>query len=405
MGGVLRLGVTRGGSQRFDLSMAEISQGGIFLPGASGSGKTTTLARLCDSVLSCGGSVVIVNCKGTGLGGVVRRLAKRHRVPLHIVDPHDPGSLGYDPCTGNGATVANKVVGSFVFGGEAEIYKNIAMQVMPPLCTAMAAAGREVTLEGMHDALGKGGLAKLGRATKDPKQRAKLEDLEDGGALARAGYEGLRSRLGALTEGTYGDLFAKRPALDWEAATSAPAVTYLALSATAAGEDTELFGRVITQDLKQLCSQRMRAAEREEATAATPVLVCYDEFAALREAPQIVDLLLQARQAEVSVLLATQFVPEDIPIRQPALSAGVIITHRLEAGDAELVAAQFGTHRVPFVTSQVDYLTGESEKGSVRMEEEFDIHPNQLKSLKPGVAAVLSRGTQRKAVVQVDALR
>ena len=37
-----------------------------------------------------------------------------------------------------------------------------------------------------------------------------------------------------------------------------------------------------------------------------------------------------------------------------------------------------------------------------RVEEEFNIHPNQLKSLAPGVAAVLSRGTQRKALVQVD---
>jgi hypothetical protein len=182
--------------------------------------------------------------------------------------------------------------------------------------------------------------------------------------------------------------------------TQRPAVTHIALSATAAGEDVELFGRVITQDLKQLCDERMRAID--VGVDVRPLLVVYDEFAALREATQVVDLLLQARQARIPVLVATQYLPEEVSIRKPVLSAGVVIAHRLESDDAELVASQFGTHTTPMLTRQVDYDTGESQMGSLRMVEEFDVHPNVFKSLPVGTAAVMSRISGRKSVVSIQ---
>ena len=105
----------------------------------------------------------------------------------------------------------------------------------------------------------------------------------------------------------------------------------------------------------------MRAAARDQDVV--PVLLVFDEFAALREATQVVDLLLQARQAKTPLVVATQFLPEDPSIRRPVLSAGVLIAHRLEAEDADMIAAQFGTHTVPMHTAQVDYESGTSEKG------------------------------------------
>jgi hypothetical protein len=171
------------------------------------------------------------------------------------------------------------------------------------------------------------------------------------------------------------------------------------LSATAAGEDVELFGRVILQDLKQLCDERMRAIAQGKDV--TPVLVVLDEFAALRESTQVVDLLLQARQARVPLVVATQFLPEEVSIRRPVTSAGVLIVHRLEAEDADQMAAQFGTHTAPFLTAQVNYEEGTSEKGSVRWVEEFNVHPNDLKELPIGVAAVYARPSKRRAIVRV----
>ncbi|MHB8593968.1 MAG: type IV secretion system DNA-binding domain-containing protein [Acidimicrobiales bacterium] len=386
--GVIRLGTLAEDGRPFDIAIGELGQH-VFLPGASGTGKTTTIARLADGALANGYGVVIVDCKGSGLGGVARQLAHRLAVPFTRVDPRSPDSVGYDPCSGDAAQVANKIVGAFTFSGEAEIYKQVAMEVIPVLCRAMVAAGIRVTLDSIYESLSKGMMSRLGRKDGAEAYRVRLEELEDSGGVGHAGYAGLQRRLGALMEGTFGELFRKEPALSWADEFASPRVTYLSLSATAASEDVELFGRVITQDLKQVCDERMRAIERGEDV--TPVLIVYDEFAALREATQIVDLLLLARQAKAPLVVATQYLPEEVPIRKPVLSAGLLIVHRLEAEDSELIASQFGTHTTPNLTAQVDYETGQSQKGSVRYVEEYDIHPNLLKSLPVGTAAVLAR--------------
>jgi hypothetical protein len=396
--GTIRLGVGADDGRAFDLGADEIAQH-IFVPGASGTGKTTTLVRIADGALANGYGVVIVDCKGSGLGAPARELATRHGVPFTLVDPRDKRSVGYDPCSGDAASVANKIVGAFTFSGEAEIYKQVAMEVIPVICRAMLATGTPVTLDGIYTALARGEMSRLGRRNGAEAYRERLEQLEDAGGVSAAGYVGLQKRLGALMEGAFGDLFSKRPALDWHKQTVRPHVTYLSLSATAAGEDVELFGRVITQDLKQLCDERMRAIERGKAIA--PVLIIYDEFAALREQTQIVDLLLQARQALAPIVVATQFIPEEVPIRRPVLGAGVLIVHRLEAEDAEKIAAQFGTHTTTALTAQLDYETGTSEKGSVRWVEEFNVHPNELKELPVGVAAVYARRSKRRSLVRV----
>lgn len=395
--GTIRLGVGADG-RAFDLSADEIAQH-IFVPGASGTGKTTTLVRIADGALASGYGVAIIDCKGSGLGASARQLATRHHLPFTLVDPRDERSVGYDPCSGDPASIANKIVGAFTFSGEAEIYKQVAMEVIPVICRAMVASGTAVTLDGIYTTLARGELSRLGRRPGAEAYRERLEQLEDAGGVSAAGYVGLQKRLGALMEGAFGHLFNQRPALDWHKQTGTPHVTYLSLSATAAGEDVELFGRVITQDLKQLCDARMRAIERGEDIA--PVLIIYDEFAALREQTQIVDLLLQARQARAPLVVAAQFIPEEVPIRRPVLAAGVLIVHRLEAEDAEKIAAQFGTHTTTALTAQVDHVSGTSEKGSVRWVEEYNVHPNDLKELPVGVAAVYARRTKRRSLVRI----
>ena len=396
--GAIRLGLGAEDGRPFDISASELAQH-VFVPGASGYGKTTTLVTLADGALANGYGVVIIDCKGSGLGGEARKLAARHSLSFTTVDPKAPTSVGYDPCSGDAAAVANKLIGAFSFTGEAEIYKQVAMEVIPLVCRALEASGSEVSLRAIYDSLSKGGLSRVGRKPGADAYSEQLDDLEDSGGIGAAGYAGLQRRLGALMQGTFGELFLKRPALDWSSQLQKQQVTYLSLSATAAGEDVELFGRVITQDLKQVCDERMRAID--SGTEVTPVLIIFDEFAALREATQIIDLLLQARQAKAPLVVATQFLPEEVPILRPVMSAGVLVVHRLEAEDAEKMSAQFGTHTSPMLTAQVDYETGASQKGSVRWVEEFNIHPNDLKELPVGVAAVYARPTQRRQIVRI----
>lgn len=188
-------------------------------------------------------------------------------------------------------------------------------------------------------------------------------------------------------------------ALDWDKAFAEPSVTYIALSTLATSEDVELLGRVITQDLKQVAGSRIRAVARGEEIV--PVLVIFDEFAALREAEQLVDLLLQARQAVLPTVISTQYLPESVPLRKSCLSAGLLLVHRVEAEDAELIAAQFGTRPTSEVTQQVDYTTGYSERGSIRRVDVFNVHPNELRNFRVGQVAMRSVPRQRYTIVRI----
>ncbi len=390
--GKIRLGVDEA-SRYFDLSANELAQH-VFIPGASGYGKTTTLIRLANGALRNGYAVAIIDCKGSSLGEAARRLAASNGLPFSVVDPVDANTLGYDPCTGDPSHIANKLIGAFSFGPEAEIYKNVAMEVVPVIARAIQAQGDKVTISAIYHALGKSGLVQLAR-TQQGDLKERLLELGDAGGVGKDGYSGLQSRLGALMEGRFGPLFEKKPALDWRQVSQAPSVTYIALSATAAGEDVELFGRVIAQDLKQLCDDRLRNPPD------VPLMVIFDEFAALREAEQIVDLLLQARQALMPVVITTQYLPQEPTIRLPALQSGVLITHRLGHDDAEQIANELGTHTTPFVTQQIDFETGTMEKGTNRNIDEYNIHPNVIRTLPIGLAVVYSRPTERRNIVHI----
>jgi hypothetical protein len=283
------------------------------------------------------------------------------------------------------------------------------MRVLPVIVKGLVAAKRPVTLQTITDACDQNALAQLGYdagATSSPETESsdsavqeELARIARADGIGKAGYQSLEYRFGALLQGKFGALFTKEPALDWDAVLARQSVVYVCLSATAASEDVELMGRVIAQDLKQVCARRLRLVGSGQAV--TPVLVAFDEFAALREAEQITDLLLQARQAEMPVLLSTQYLPEAVPIRKAALQAGVLVVHRLDAKDAEEIAAQFGTKSTWKVTHQMDWETGSTSKGSVRDVEEYVVHPNLLRRLPVGQAAVRSVPTDRTAIVEV----
>ncbi len=130
-------------------------------------------------------------------------------------------------------------------------------------------------------------------------------------------------------------------------------------------------------------------------------LIAIDEFAALKDAKQIIDLLLQARQAKLPLVLSTQLLPQDPDLRSAVLQAGLLIAHRLQAADAEEIAAQFGTRSSWKVTHQIDWETAQTQKGTIRDVDEYVVHPNTLRQLPQGTAAVRSVQTARWGIVEV----
>ncbi len=409
--GGIRLGADNDNKRRpFDLEVSELRLHS-FLPGASGSGKTTTIERIADGAIASGWGLVVIDCKGGGLRHATERLAALHGLPFVLVDPQDSATVGYNPCTGTPSDIANKLIGSFTFGEAGEIYKQIGMAALPVIIRGLVAAKTPVTLMSIAAACEQNNLRLLARKVEDAAegegeqaQAQLLADelsnlIGDSDPTAKSGIGSLRYRLSAIVNGGFNPLFSKKTELDWDAVLSTPMVTYISLPVTAASEDVELMGRVLLQDIKQACSRRLRAVGA--GARVQPVLVAIDEFAGLKEARQIIDLLLQSRQAEMALLLATQVLPQDSDLHKAVLQAGLLVVHRLEAQDAEELAAQFGTKSAWKVTQQIDWETGTSQKGSVRDVEEYVVHPNLLRRLPVGQAAVRSVTTDRHAIVNI----
>jgi hypothetical protein len=235
----------------------------------------------------------------------------------------------------------------------------------------------------------------------DDAIRAELVALLDD-ELHRRALSGLVGRLRSLRYGVFGPwLLPSERTVDLVECVRGPGMTYLGLPATAASEDVALVGRVLIQHLKQVAYAELWADEPR------PGLVVFDEFASLGEAVQLIDLLLQAREARLAVVVSTQQLPRDAALRKALLGAGALVTHQVGAPeDAEATARALGYRGGTEIVRHIQLgPAGPLARRLLRLRESFLVTPDQLARLQVGQAAVCIRfAQQRIAVVQVDPL-
>jgi len=375
------------------------NEASVFVVGLPGTGKTTTLIRLIAESLRSGWCVIAVDLKGSGsMNRAIHTVADRAAAPLYTVDRSDPHTYGYNTCSGDPAQVANKLVGSFDFTGVANVYQQVALDAVSKVAAAVQARDQGVTLGAIVAALQTDEMMKLGReaaaATKPVlkdspayvdyvAQMTALSKATEKTRVLQEGLVGIQKRLASLDGGTFGTLLRHAPALEWETILAVPSLSYISLPTLASPADVELLGRVIIQDVKQLADRRLRAAG-----SYPRCLLIIDEFGALNEPTQIIDLILQGREADITTVASTQFLPKTPALLHALLGAGVVLAHRVASPDAEVLASQFGTVSRVDVTSSVDYQTGEVTRGTVRRGQTYAITPDQFRNLSPGHVAL-----------------
>ncbi len=174
------------------------------------------------------------------------------------------------------------------------------------------------------------------------------------------------------------------------------------MPATAASEDVALVGRALIQHLKQVAYAALWSDQPH------PALIVFDEFASLGEAVQLIDLLLQAREARLAVVVSTQQLPKEPVLRKALLGAGALVAHQVGAPeDADSMARALGTRSGTEIVRQIQLgPAGPVARRLLRRRESFLVSPDELARLPVGQAAISIRfAQQRIALVQVDPLR
>jgi hypothetical protein len=386
----------------FQLKLAELERH-VTLIGTTGSGKTTTLTRLMDGAMRAGWSVLVVDAKGGRLASVCRALAVAHGQRARVWLPGDADSRTYDLCAGEPSAVSNRLVGAFDHGREGQVYRNLSQAIVPLAVKALVESGQACTLDSLRYSLDETHLAGLARRTADADLQTELLTIVNN-PLHRATLSGIAGRLRTLRYGVFGPwLLPSDRTLNIRECLQSPCLTYMGLPATAASEDVALVGRVLIQHLKQMAYDGLWSE------APHPGLVLFDEFASLGDATQLVDLLLQAREARLAVVISTQQLPrESVLLRKALLGAGVLIVHQVGAPeDADAMARALGSRTGSEITRLIHLgPTGPSVRRVLRSREAFLISPDELSRLGVGEAALSVRfGEQRLAVVQIQVPR
>jgi hypothetical protein len=131
-----------------------------------------------------------------------------------------------------------------------------------------------------------------------------------------------------------------------------------------------------------------------------------DEFSALASGTSMAGRVEQARGFHTSLVLAPQVVTgmgDEQQTERILGSIETVVCHRVNT--PERIAALAGTRQRPEYSMHYDD-EGSSGEGSVRIQHQFKVEPNTVRSLEPGEAYLISRGrAMRVQILTAPGLR
>jgi hypothetical protein len=381
----------------------------VLIPGATGAGKTTSLAALLvDYVVRSGFGAVVLEAKSdAALRDAAADAAAERGVPFHLVSPEGPS--GYDPLAqGEVDERSERLVATQEWGtGDADFYRQAASPFLRTVLEVLDAVPEPVTLARVARYCDPDELAKLAmaeipeRLALEIKAQVKRLRADECRAIA-----GMGARLRNLASSQFAGQWLDPErlggrAVDLRAAIRRREVVYFRLDTDRTGNVGRAIAQMVLLDLGAAASSMMGAG--------VGTFVGIDEFGAL-EAPAVDRLYARCRAAGFSLAVGTQTLA-DLRAAGPAVrervgaTVSAVVCHRIGGQeDAEWIAQLIGTVPTWETTLRTSRWGVPTEEGTRTRGHRFEIHPSELQRLGRGEAVVArldDASAQRSARVRV----
>jgi hypothetical protein len=383
----------------------ELASHGLIL-GASGAGKTTTLLTILTQLIERGRPVVAIDMKGSpSFARSLKQAAATADRPFRVWTPDGPSH--WNPLQhGNATELKDKLIGSERFTEPhyqraAERYVLNTLQVLEQVHP-----DRPPTLDEVVQLMDPRRLGARLRELRGPLSQRVQDYLASLTYDQVSGIRGLQTRLAIVTESHTGRYLHPQAGYDVDIrrALAGPEVVLFSLNSNTYGQLAAQLGTLAVQDV--ICASGYRLQERAMGGQRDQAVVAIDESSVLGD--QLITLFARGREAGVATLSVTQeMVDYDRIARglrdQVLGNTEIKLAHRQEVpGSARTIAEIAGTEKVWEETERVggSLLSGYSgPRGTRREVERFVIHPNEIKTLPPGDAVLISKARGGRARV------
>lgn len=363
--------------------------------GATGSGKTVTQAWIAGRLVHAGHGAVVIDPKGDRLlRDELEHAARKSRRAMRLWTPQGPAV--YNPFAhGTDTELADKVLAGEIY--TEPHYLRQAQRYLGHAVRGLRPTGYPITVAMLVDAMDPDRLEVWARALPDDQAQRIHAYLDSLSGEQKRGLAGTRDRLAILAESDVAHfLWRDKPTrhnIDLLAAVRRRDIVLFGLDADRRPLLAGMLAAAIVQDLLTI------AAELQHQPI--PTLVLVDEFSAVAPGG-VVRLFGRGRSAGLSLLLGTQELADLRPPDNPSLADQVLgnvstlIAHRqVVPQSAETLAGVIGTRGAWAHTERTETFLGAgvpSGEGTRTRTREFVVHPDTIKRLPTGYAAVTSPG-------------
>lgn len=387
----------------------------VHIVGASGYGKTVLLSHIIKERILKNKGLMFIDLKGDietvlKFSGYAKEANRLQDLKIFSLTEKDLSSPYNFVSEGTATQLRDKIMLSLNWSEE--FYKNqsasFLLKLLIGFCWLRDHLQMNITLsmilkatESLHF------LEVLIEKIPDEYQREK-EALEQCYAFINSAdnfksLQGLRTQIESLVLSDFGNLIANsEKGIDLFDAIKNNKIVFIFLDSRRYGETAKMVGKFILQDLKMV-SSRIDSEIRKEDRKSFSVVI--DEFADLAQ-EDFIGFLDRARSSKISIVVAHQEICDLLRISPEFAGRLMGNTSTLYAflqkrpESAELIASIAGTRKVMKETMKTDTLffvdipTGEK---SLREVEEFNIHPNQIKTLRVGTCVCIKKYPKSRA--------